>query len=329
MSNELIHDFFLDPEFLRSHIQADDIFDFFKTAIVNKWSFILVRYPGRKAFRQVIGEERDKPGGRLSSVKSELIKEFILNHPRVMERRCSTWDGEKAWIENALTEDSRIPIHGVLTDCQTEDISKCISYSQGWAHPLVHATSTAIKVSRDAAEMARAFQKLFIYSSKLVVIDRYFDPSKESSLKPLSKFIETAMCGRIMNRPLTELQIHTGIQHISYGQPPSSFGYEPFCKTAREALPSLVPQGLKMEICFWEGATQKQEFHNRYILTEHFGIFLGAGTSQKKYSTDDVALMGEKEHSTQWYSVRGANPIYQKTHNSIWIDGAARAPVSG
>ena len=76
-------------------------------------------------------------------------------------------------------------------------------------------------------------------------------------------------------------------------------------------LSQIIPKGKELHVTIWKQREHGQRLHNRYILTELYGVIFGTGLDQSDNhttaETDDVLLLNSRQRADHWKEYLG-NP---------------------
>lgn len=190
--------------------------------------------------------------------------EDLVCVPRVHE-----WVKNKNWLDNAkaIHEDEAFTL--ILTSVGDQISPPIVPYTEldelnppiGWV--------VSGKVVRRKEEMEKAL-RLVLQSARRFVrfVDPHFYPKERRFMAPMIEYLRSIRNVRTTTA-FPEIQIHTSDKHESV----------PFEKLCHEQLKEIMPTGTQLTVVRWP----HQRLHNRYILTEKAGVFLGTGTDENQH----------------------------------------------
>jgi hypothetical protein len=192
------------------------------------------------------------------------------------------WDDAFPWLVNAEKEDLRVPFHVIFARDNPSGNARVITangvasgQATSWAAP----NSTPVERTADA--LANCFAPMLRCAKKIIIVDPYFRATKPEFNRSLAAFMKF-MVGRGLQ---ITVELHTADRDDA--PPFSSFKTE-----CERYLPKLIPTGISVCVRRWKQRPGGEGLHNRFILTDIGGVFLGWGTAEGDTGrTDDIARL--------------------------------------
>lgn len=220
------------------------------------------------------------------------------------------FDYEKAhdWIRNAVEENQNRPFHSIIS---TKNFGNTTNLLIGddldpTDPPDLWIVPTSIHIKREPALMANCVLALLSQCNEALFIDPYFGPGKKQCTEPLQMFLE-AISSRGGRRMPSRIEYHAGNQDRDTSRYQSDL---------EQCVEPHLPPGVKLSVIRWN----KEQMHNRYILTDRGGVMFGHGLgdgrdSEVKYDT--VSLLDDNtcaelivDYSTESKKLTWLNEIF-------------------
>lgn len=183
--------------------------------------------------------------------------------------RVHDWSKTRTWLDNVKSSHAAEAFTLILTSVGDQISPPIVPYAElDEGNPPIGWVVSGM-VERRKEEMAKAL-RLVLQSARQFVrfIDPHFHPMKSRFFAPMTEYLRCIRTVRAATA-FPEIQIHTSDEHES----------EPFEKCCREQLKEIIPTGAQLTVVRWP----RRRIHNRYILTEKAGVFLGTGTDENQY----------------------------------------------
>jgi hypothetical protein len=144
--------------------------------------------------------------------------------------------------------------------------------------PLLNAGPSRV-VARDANEIGKAVRSLLLVSRKVLLVEPNFTISNPRFQNPLAAILMAALDLQMRVRLDIEVELHLGMDklHDFHDMQGALDGH----------LRVHVPERMNFTVIGW----QKDELHNRYLITDRYGISIGEGfglPDEKSSRIDDV-----------------------------------------
>jgi hypothetical protein len=191
------------------------------------------------------------------------------------------YDDIIAWLPNALTEHRRAPFRAVIAS-ENSNASNFVLVADEMEeeHPLMLAPST-VATPRDPVSIATALRALIIYGSSILIVDPFFDPTKQRYKEFLREFLRVVK----ENNSTVVCEIH-------YRSHPNALTPEDIERHAKNVFPGVIADGMTIKFYCWKEKDGGADFHARYLLTDKGGIGVDAGFSAEgRHQTTDMHRM--------------------------------------
>lgn len=327
----MIYEYAIDPSLVSQwHDRKAYLFFDEKFGIITRR--IVSIYPKKTKWQRMIwdafqssehaGDENAKL--RLGALIGKLTEEAV--------KRRSTFSEIPTWLERAEREHSDRPFRAILTSITGRsnpdviDVGKLIEYGhEKWTVPDLPMTP------RRASEVAVLIAPVLRTCKHAIFVDPYFDPVKARYKRPFKAMIEKLFEWRDGSEELT-IELHTGIER--FFKSPSSpirtvdneqLKYNELVASCRDKLPEIVPRDIKIRLVIWKERYNGQELHNRYVLTDVAGIFLGTGLDEcsnpDSESMDNITLLPKEQRNTCWKHYERTSPAFNYAGDPVEIIG--------
>jgi hypothetical protein len=249
--------------------------------LIEKFGFdrgrLISRMPG-KWEKKVI--QTAKEAG-VPDIQMASIVERLKNGKLAVVDLGRPYEPEKSWIENALTENQRVPFHAIIAkENSVGNVFVLPVADIGEHQPLMVATQDRA-VSREAEAIAGALNRFLRVSTRILFVDPFFDPYNaryKSTLRACLAVIKA-------DNPNAACEIH----YRYHENKPTNTELE---REASALFNGVLPDGLAVSIYCWRQRNGGADFHARYLLTERGGVGIDAGFSAEGgHQTTDMHLM--------------------------------------
>lgn len=256
--------------------------------------------------------ERKRIEERLTQIGDKIIK----------RNEAIPFDNNKSWLENSLLEHHRKPFRAILSKnfyenhefiLNGEDIDETVEL---WKAPNEPAP-------KNAHEITSKLALLLSSSKRILIIDRNFKPNEERFRKVLEFILKLSLD---QDQIITEL--HTSIERFFYhGDEKTKSEEERVYNNLRyeleKHLPLKIPHGKKLTVFLWKKREQGERIHNRYILTDRWGVAFGDSLDESDniFETDDIHRLSEDIYQERWQQYTSENPAFELVDQPIEIIG--------
>ena len=212
------------------------------------------------------------------------IEEALTRIDKVMLIRDFDYEKGHEWVRNAVEENQKRPFHSIVS---TKNHGSATNLLIGddidpTDPPVLWIVPTSIHIKREPTPMANCVLALLSQCDEALFIDPYFGPGKKKHTDPLKMFLQ-AIVSRGTRRMPSRIEYHGGNQDQDTTKYQSDL--EQWVK------PSL-PAGVTFSVIRWN----KDQMHNRYILTDRGGVMFGQGLDDGRDSAvkhDTVSLLDD------------------------------------
>lgn len=214
------------------------------------------------------------------------------------------------WFNAAISEHTSRPFYAiftsnkddlsppqVITEKNVEDIRDTY-----WWLPTVKPTR------KSAAEIAVALRPLLKISSKIYLVDPYFDfdPQKPRFLNTLIEIVDQAIKLPRAIQCTPSITVITGVERDgeTNDQQAQKFA-ENIRNRAMQYLPKKIPNGIPIQLLILKNAPGGNPLHNRFLLTDIGGVIIPYGLDDydrepNHGAEDDLVPMQKGIYEKRW-----------------------------
>jgi len=230
-------------------------------------------FPKYKKWKDLLIRNLDaKPKEKL------MIVEYLTNKrnsEKSFVTKSRTYINSKEWLKNADIEQSSNPFQAVIsTENNTYNHNNFISDNDfSDIHALMEANVNA-PICRNVRELTRHIIPLLDQSRTIIFVDPYFYGTKNKFLDPLTQFLKI-----IANNPQGLKRVSIQYHHNDGGtiaNPTDIHNIDDIVKRWGEKIQSILPENVAIQFHMWPF----KDLHNRYILTDVYGVSYGRGLSK-------------------------------------------------
>ena len=213
---------------------------------------------------------------KITEALTRVSKSMLLHHEH-------DWEDALPWLDNAVKEHAKRPFNAILAGANPAahvDVVDATDLDATALPPKLQAGPSKLVV-RSSAQMAAALRVLLQFSKKVVLIDRNFSPDSRRFRDPLSEML-LCFLDRFGTPRKVEVELHLGDRILANAAD--------FKVTCQAHLQDVIPVGMRLTVARWK----HDDLHNRYILTDRGGVFIGEGldeANEKSTRTDDVLTL--------------------------------------
>ncbi len=274
---KLLNEYAADPEILCDAKSVRDLAD--KVGVPK--GRIIARFP-KRWFREIYDRLTALDTSFAESQRLQLslarLEKAVLPTGRPNKSQKETW------IDSILDLHKQAPFRAILTNSRAEDGESFLNLdSLDEDNPLWKAEHE-YPLARSSDVWIEAIGLLLTACSELMFVDPHFKPSAPRYQRTLQVLCQAAKS----NNPRLSITEY----HVKKSEDLSAVEFEKEC---RLKLPARVPNGLELKFFIWSTEHFGQDFHARYILTNHGGVRIEQGLDDNPMAeTDtDVSLLGE------------------------------------
>jgi len=182
---------------------------------------------------------------------------------------------QHTWIRNAIDENTRRPFHAIVAGGAYPSVLNLLEASDidPTNPPTLWKVPKSVNIERTPVQMASCVACLLSQCSEIIFIDPYFGPGKKKHTEPLKHFLQ-AIAARGTRKMPIRIEYHTGNQDL---------GTAKFQSDLDTWVQPHLPSKVALSVVRWD----KDQMHNRYIVTERGGVMFGHGLDQ-----DDAIPVG-------------------------------------
>ena len=287
----MIYEYALEPELVATWT-SPEVIAYYRNSFGADKGRVASRYP-KKWSKRVWDAYEKATRGTVREIERLKFEEFVRELSQQFRRCHPPFDPKPKWLENAIREHARVPFRAILARTNPNNSSAVVVPQEIYAKnpaPL-WAVNAAQKVDRKAAAMAEVFRDLLRCSSKIIFVDPYFDPAASRYSRPFAALLKSMMWKRPTSHP-TEIKVIASSEKLRAKH----------FRTGCQKLSNKIPAGVTVGFQQISNKTSGEKIHNRYILTNLGGVFLGAGLDESNSpdDTDDISLMSLSQHAERW-----------------------------
>src|ERR1041384_1649234 len=232
----MLYEFALDPEVLSTW----ESFRYFIDRFGAHHGRIISRFPKRWKRMVYDASLRCKPVERLRIV--EILDKHV--DTKLLDRM-RPYNGERSWLENAESEHYRHAFRAIITSANprhlpgiliADECDETRDQNSLWVVP------RSDRVSRKANAFVAAAGALISFSSELILVDAYFNPTKIEFRNPLQEFVRMIAARGAPHRLEYNLR-------ADYENAPATQYFQKACQTR---LPQILPAGTALKIVRWK-----------------------------------------------------------------------------
>ena len=256
--------------------------------------------------------------------KKRIEEKLVRIDDRLLKRPGCPFDYSRSWLENCVSEQGRGTFPPFRLIVSSENPFEHPDVAMGddleeFSEARWKAVTSA--TPRRATEYANALELLLQSSQRLIFVDPYFDPSKRRFANVLKLFLEKALSSdRRAHVPTVE--IHTSTRRSDVRM---------ISGVIKEHLWKLIPAKRVVHIRIWEQIEGGERIHNRYVLTDRWGVMFGAGLDETsdygRQETDDIFRLMEDQYKLRWNQYGGASPPFKMAASFDVVGGEKPKPA--
>lgn len=329
----MIYEYALDPELVVQWCDRKK-YIFFDEKFGVRSRRVPSAYP-KKEWRKLIWEAFIKSPYSEDQNAQTKITELVQNLWQNSIKRPSTFSEIKDWLERAEKEHEERPFHAILAttnprnqECVIEVKKLMETGHSSWAIPDINSTL------RNPEEIASAVAPIFKICRHALLIDPYFDPTKDRFCQTLEAFLNRCnhnVCGI----DCFILEMHTSIdrffenweKHKNRDPIREQNVYENFIADCKKRLPNYIPENTQIKIIVWKEKENGEKLHNRYLLTDRFGVMFGTGSDSAdnpgSKESDDIVLLDEGQYQNRYKQYSNSAPAFDMVGKPFIISSPA------
>ena len=251
---------------------------------------------------------------------------------QLVDRPGTDWDYlEPSWITNTENEHERKPFSLIVSPFYEEEEEDKLKYHPAELDITVKAwhTDSGMSITRSPGKFVDAILPMLQVASEIHFLDRYFTGAPDRSYIGHYERIIRNLASNCDSFP-SPLTIHCcpDSEHLDLDH------FKNELKKLKKRYESLIPIGKSVTVFLWQikktikdkGLGGAHPFHNRYVLTDHWGVIVGAGTNSANKETDardDLAFISEKRYTELWKNRKN------KTHPMMCLENKNGFVING
>lgn len=326
----MIYEFALEPQLVARWCKRKEYL-FFKEKFGLRSRRIISAYPKKwkklvwEAFKSGPSANDQNAQMRMTEVVQDLWQKAI--------KRPSTFPEILIWLEKAEAEHAERPFRAVLATENPRQKSFVIP-----VHDLFENEHALWKIPnsdstpRNPAEISETLSPLIRLCRQALLIDPYFDPNEDRFRQTL-KAILNKCSGNVCGIEHLNIELHTSIDRFfrnwDRGKHRDSVSesnvYENFVLDCKNIIPGLIPEGIQLKIVVWKQRDYGEKLHNRYLLTDMFGVMFGTGSDAASdpdsTESDDIVLLEEGQYLNRYKQYSATTPAFDLVGKPFEITG--------
>lgn len=289
----MLYEYALDPELVVDVAEDRKDFRLLLRGFEAGEPRVISDFPSFKVFKKRIESCAQARGlkGTAETRLDELLS-FIKLSPKVRRDHEYSKD-DPDWTGKITLESARVAFDTVLVkDKATLDLMPRIDIDDCYTGDCEHWDRVSrIELQRDAAAIAQAFGNMLRLATHVCIIDPYIG-TRADKWNPFIAMLEAAVAGRVSSNLDVTVYFKPSAKVTTAAEMKKQF--------ERENAKNLSAIS-KLQFLGIEQKTGHQRFHNRYILTDIGGVFMGDGLEEGTGNeTDDVSILSREQYAQRW-----------------------------
>lgn len=233
------------------------------------------------------------------------------------------YDGAKSWIQNAIEQHETKKFHAIITEENTAGMNFVLVASEITRTTHLWDVPHEDAIARTAGALASAIAPLLQMSTRILFIDKFFEPATSKWQETLLRFIELSLDGGAKS-PSIEYHLKIEADELMKDGKIRKDEFQEYCD---RCLAEVIPAGIEMKLFRWLDKAGGEDMHARYILTERGGIRVDWGLDKgSKGQTTDVSLLDARLWKKRWDSYQESSNVFELI-DSICITGRCRIDI--
>jgi hypothetical protein len=324
----MIYEFALEPELVaRWHDRNEYLF--FDEKFGLRTRRVVAAYP--RNWKRLVWEAFGKSPAAGDQNAQMRMMELIQHLSQNSVRRPGTFQEIPFWLARAEAEHSERPFRAIIATINPRNQSFVITgrdlVENG--HELWNIPDR-FPTPRNASEIATAVLPLMQLCRHAVIIEPYFDPGKQRFRRPFAAILAT--CGKnVCGLETIQVELHTSIDRFFEDWERGEFRdldeeakvYQHYASECQSRLPPLIPKGVEFKVIVWRQKIDGEKLHNRYLLTNLFGVIFGTGSDESENpdaeESDDIVLLEEGQYHMRYKQYTGTPSAFDRVGKPIPI----------
>lgn len=203
-------------------------------------------------------------------------------------KKSRLYNKTKNWITNVEEEQNNLPFHAVISSKNSTYTHENFIVDDEFSdlHDLME-TSVDVPICRSVLELTNHITPLLDQSRTIIFVDPYFVGTKKKYLNPLKDFLV-----KIVSNPLGLSRVSIQYHHNDGGtisNPTDTYNVDEIINEWRVKILPIIPSDFTIQFHMWPF----KDLHNRYILTDVYGVSYGRGLSEDNTGfADEDEILG-------------------------------------
>ncbi|MCD6297177.1 MAG: hypothetical protein J7M30_08480 [Deltaproteobacteria bacterium] len=304
----VFYEYALDPELLTNWKD----FRYFSEKFGWSYGRLISRYPKRwkrLVYDSLLG---------CTDIERKRIEEGLKRlDDRMVKRPGSQYDKKKKWLKNAIAEHKKKAFRAIIA-CENPGGHDYVLIGNDVEDSTPFFQVARNIIPRKAEEFVSSLALLIQSSRRIVFVDPHFKPNENRFRNVLARFLKCAFDSDRRGGN-TKFELHTSIKRFFGENTPideeESRVIQNFVGEIRKHLPPLIPINNSLQVCIWKQKDGGEKIHNRYVLTDRWGVGLPTGLDESADSdsqTDDIYRLTYDQYLTRWAQYTGENPAFER-----------------
>ena len=289
----MIYEYAIEPEFLLELTDKADLANSLRRSLQTGAACVVAGYPeklGEHAYavaHSELSKATDTKHKAKWQKRMHQVAELAASFADVTTRRY----GGSQWKQSFVEEHARFPFYGILSNRESTSNTlplKNLTWLRGEECHLFNCPRQCT-VERNSTELANLLKPLLQNAAEIRFVDPCFFAEPRYKEAYDAYFHLIAQTNGVRSPCIREIQVICSVGKRGHS--------EAYFKQKCKELAKIIPDGIKLYIHRISEIPGGQEIHNRYILTDIGGVFLGYGTDPSRSnpkSHDDIAILERK-----------------------------------
>lgn len=244
----------------------------------------------------------------LPKEKARIIEYINIkkNRNKAFLKKSRLYKRDEQWPENAIRENSKSPFQAIIIGDKSYHCENVVYDDEcSEFHPLL-AASVSVPICRNVTELTMHVTPLLDQSKRILFVDPYFYGTNSKFLRPLRQFARI-----ISKNPLSLNRISIEYHHNnggSVGFPTKQHKLAVINVNWKNKIESNLPSAIEVKFYMWDF----RDLHNRYILTDIYGVQYGRGLSEDTSGfadEDEILGLDIETYKLRWKKYTNNAPI--------------------
>jgi hypothetical protein len=224
----------------------------------------------------------------LSQEEMKRVEElFRLFAEHKCRRVDAVYDGLIAWLQNAEREHDRKVYAGILATENPRAHPAVLEYEQIGPGTVRWECPTGATPARTAQALAAVLSPMLANCTQLHIVDPHFGPENKRHRMMLEALMDV-----LSSSPVSPQLVRVHCLGKST---------LPFFEEEAAKMASRLPAHASVDFRRWRQREGGEKLHNRYVLTDLGGVFLGDELEESNPGqTDDLLLLPRAQYERRW-----------------------------